>query len=92
MSRQPLNVVQISFFSDPEGKPPVDLLHQWPTLSAVAEAASRAGVRVSVVQASVHTQHLTRNSVDYYFLPFGEASLSKAGASLAHLQIGRAHV
>jgi len=90
MSRHPLNVVQLSFFSDPEGKSPVDLLHQWPTLPAVAEAASRAGVRVSVVQASIHTQHLTRNSVDYYFLPFGEASGSKAGAPLAHLLPGLA--
>jgi glycosyltransferase involved in cell wall biosynthesis len=85
MSRHPLHVVQVSFFSDPAGRSPVDLLHEWPTLPAVAEAASGAGVRVSVVQASIHAQRLTRNSVDYYFLPFGEASVSNAGAPLADL-------
>jgi hypothetical protein len=53
ISRHPLNVVQISFFSDPEGKSPAELLQQWPTLSAVAEAASRAGMRESVIQAPV---------------------------------------
>jgi glycosyltransferase involved in cell wall biosynthesis len=85
MSCHPLHVVQISFFSDPAGRSPEDLLHEWPTLSAVAEAASRAGVRVSVVQASIHTQHLTRNAVDYYFLPFCEASVANARARLADL-------
>jgi hypothetical protein len=82
MSRHPLHVAQISFFSDPEGRSPIDLLREWPTLSAVAEDASRAGVRVSLVQASIHAQHLTRNSVDYYFLPFGEGSGSNAGTPL----------
>jgi glycosyltransferase involved in cell wall biosynthesis len=90
MSRQPLHVVQISFFSDPARRFPVDLLREWPTLSAVAEAASRAGVRVSVVQASHHAQRLTRDSVDYYFLPIDEVSGSSAGTPLADLLPGLA--
>jgi glycosyltransferase involved in cell wall biosynthesis len=90
MPRRPLHVVQISFFSDPAGRSPVDLLQEWPTLAAVAEAASRAGVRVSVVQASAQAQRLTRHSVDYYFLPFGAASVANDGAPLADLLPGLA--
>ncbi len=69
---QLLHVVQISFFSDPEGRSPAQLLDAWPTLVDVAEAASRAGIGVSIVQASSHSECLKRQGVDYYFLPFGE--------------------
>ncbi len=40
----------------------------------VAEAASRAGVRVSVIQACPRTEHLENNGVQYHFLPFGQAA------------------
>jgi glycosyltransferase involved in cell wall biosynthesis len=70
------HVVQISFFTDPSGRRPEDLLQAWPTLVDVAEAAANAGVRISVVQASSHTQKLTREGVDYYFLPFGAGARS----------------
>jgi glycosyltransferase involved in cell wall biosynthesis len=72
MSRQSLHVVQISFFSDPERRSPAQLLDAWPTLVDVAEAACRSGIRVSVVQASSHSEHIARQGVRYYFLPFGE--------------------
>lgn len=73
MPRQMLNVTQISFFYDPEGRSPSQLLNAWPTLVDVAEAASQAGIRVSVVQACRQAERLVRNGVNYYFLPFGEA-------------------
>jgi glycosyltransferase involved in cell wall biosynthesis len=73
MLRQLLHVVQVSFFNDPEGRSPAQLLNAWPTLVDVAEASSQSGIRVSVVQASTHSQHLVRNCVHYYFLPFGNA-------------------
>lgn len=67
------HTVQISFFCDPAGRSPEQLLNAWPTLVDVAESASRSQVRVSVVQACVHSEHLARNGVHYYFLPFGDA-------------------
>ncbi|HEY3785330.1 MAG TPA: glycosyltransferase family 4 protein [Steroidobacteraceae bacterium] len=88
---RPLHVAQISFFNDPAGRTPATLLEAWPTLGEVAEAACAAGVRVSVVQASVHTETLTRNGVQYHFLPFGDASVSNEGAGrLAALLHGMA--
>jgi len=82
MSRQSLHVVQISFFNDPQARLPAQLLEAWPTLVDVAEAASRSGVRVSVVQACVHTQRLARAGVNYYFQPFGDAA-AQPGPSMA---------
>ncbi|HEY3658079.1 MAG TPA: glycosyltransferase family 4 protein [Steroidobacteraceae bacterium] len=69
-----MHVAQISFFTDPEGRTPGQLLHDWPTLVDVAEAASGAGVRVSVVQACSHSQYLVSNGVSYHFLPFGRGA------------------
>ena len=74
MPRPLLHVVQISFFNDPEGRLPRQLLDAWPSLVDVAEAASRAGMRVSVVQACAHSERLVRGAVDYYFQPFGDAA------------------
>src|ERR1700689_1505072 len=73
MPRPLLHVVQISFFNDPEGRSPAQLLDAWPSLVDVAEAAARSGNRVSVLQACSHTQRLTRAGVDYHFQPFGDA-------------------
>jgi glycosyltransferase involved in cell wall biosynthesis len=72
MPRPLLHVVQISFFADPEGRSPVQLLDAWPTLGDVAAAVHGAGVRVSVVQACARSERLERKGVCYYFLPFGE--------------------
>ncbi len=71
------NVVQINFFSDREERSPAQLLDAWPTLVDVAEAAARPGARVSVVQASTHSENFARRGVEYYFLPFGEGQRSK---------------
>lgn len=68
-----LHVVQISFFRDPEERSPWRLLRAWPSLVDVAEAACAGGVRVSVVQASSHSECLVRGGVHYHFLPLDEA-------------------
>jgi glycosyltransferase involved in cell wall biosynthesis len=73
MARQSLHVVQISFFADPEGRAPAQLLDAWSTLGDVADAVYGAGVRVSVVQACARSERLERKGVCYHFLPFGEA-------------------
>lgn len=63
-----LHVAQVSFFLDPQGREPEQLLHDWQSLADVAEATSAAGVRVSVIQACNRHRQLARNGVDYYFL------------------------
>jgi glycosyltransferase involved in cell wall biosynthesis len=89
MPRRPLHVVQISFFNDPQARRPEQLLDAWPSLVDVAEAACRAGKRVSVLQASPHAAHLVRGGVHYHFHPFGDAAAPKrAGAALRAL-LGR---
>jgi glycosyltransferase involved in cell wall biosynthesis len=87
--RSPLHVVQISFFRDPEERLPSQLLHAWPSLMDVAEAARAGGTHVTVVQASSHSEFLVWGGVHYHFLPFdaterpgqgnGEESARSAG-------------
>jgi glycosyltransferase involved in cell wall biosynthesis len=87
MTHRRLHVVQISFFSDPEERLPAQLLEAWSTLADVAEAVSRSSLRVSVVQASTHREHLKRNGVEYYFSPrdlFGEL-LHELGPDVFHV-------
>src|SRR6185312_17551444 len=67
-----LHVAHIGFFNDPQRRRPLQLLDAWPTLVDVAEAASGAGIRVSVLQACAHSEALERNGVRYHFLPFSE--------------------
>jgi glycosyltransferase involved in cell wall biosynthesis len=61
-------VAQISFFLDPQGRAPAQLLRDWPSLVDVAEAAHGAGVALSVIQASTHEQTLQHHGVTYHFL------------------------
>jgi glycosyltransferase involved in cell wall biosynthesis len=63
-----LRVAQIGFFLDPRQREPQQLLHDWPTMVDVAEAAAGAGAKVSVIQASSHQQTLRRGEVSYHFL------------------------
>ncbi len=76
-----LSVAQVSFFSDPQGRAPEELMTAWPTLTQVAEAAATSGVRVTVLQASQHACRLRRNDVDYHFLPFGGVASTEAGVA-----------
>jgi glycosyltransferase involved in cell wall biosynthesis len=73
MAAPPVRIVQLSFFRDPQSRPPQQLLEAWTTLVDVAEAARRAGVAVAVVQASEHTRSLLHEGIRYEFLPFGAA-------------------
>jgi glycosyltransferase involved in cell wall biosynthesis len=68
------HVVHISFFLDPLGRSPAELLSAWSTLVDVAEAASTPGIHVSVVQASSHIEQFDRNGVQYHFLPIDDAA------------------
>ncbi|MGH8220311.1 MAG: glycosyltransferase [Steroidobacteraceae bacterium] len=70
---RPLHVVQIGFFEDSLGRAPERLLDDWPTLVDVAECASRAGVRVSVLQTCTYEGTIARNGVDYHFAPRGSS-------------------
>jgi glycosyltransferase involved in cell wall biosynthesis len=63
-----LRVAQIGFFLDPQQREPLQLLHDWPTMVDVAEAAAGAGAEVAVIQASSREQTLTRGSVSYHFV------------------------
>ena len=83
-----MHVAQISFFTDPEARPPEQLLTDWPSLADVAECVYRAGVRVSVVQACVHSERKTRHGVNYHFLPFGRDRWVRAGSAFAALMRG----
>ena len=85
MLRRALQVAQISFFNDPEGRSPEQLLEAWPTLADFAEAASRSGIQISVVQACAHSHTLVRDGVRYYFLPFGDAQTIRENAALGEL-------
>ena len=63
-----LHVVQISFFVDPQRRDPERLLVDWHSLPDVARAASDAGLRVSVIQASCVENSLVRDGVTYSFI------------------------
>lgn len=79
-----MHVVQIDPFPDMLGRPPPQLLADWWTLVHCARSASDAGVRVSVVQASVRHDHLAQDGVDYHFLPLDDGH-GRASAGLARL-------
>jgi glycosyltransferase involved in cell wall biosynthesis len=80
-----LHVVQLSFFNDPQARQPQELLSAWPSLADIAECATVGGVRVSVIQASVHSDRVVRNGITYYFLPFGRATEGGVSAALKSL-------
>jgi hypothetical protein len=74
-----LHVAQINFHSDAQKREPEALLAAWPTVVDVAEAAARADVKVSVVQASPHWTAFERGGVAYHFLPCGQNHSTRAG-------------
>ncbi len=86
MSADSLHVAQLSFFLDPERRTPAQLLDAWPTLVDVAEAASRGGVRVSVIQASRDCETVTRGGIPFHFLPFRDAASGEASPLAALLR------
>lgn len=79
-----LRVAQVNPFLDPLGRPPEQLLGDWPTLGHCARAAARAGARVDVVQCCAVPDFIRRDGVDYHFLPF-DAGDGRPSARLAEL-------
>jgi glycosyltransferase involved in cell wall biosynthesis len=77
-----LHVVQISFFVDPQRRPPAALLREWRSLVDVAAAAASVGARVTVVQASMVPGEIVQSGVAFHFVapPVTGAPLSHAGA------------
>lgn len=63
-----MRVVQVSFHADPLRRDPDALLDAWPTLPAVARAASRAGAETTVVQASSVDARRERDGVRFEFV------------------------
>jgi glycosyltransferase involved in cell wall biosynthesis len=81
-----VRVAQIGFFWDSEDRSPERLMQDWSTMVDVAECADGAGADVTVIQASRHRRYLSRNRVNYHFLPFGAgARLAPAPGDLARL-------
>jgi glycosyltransferase involved in cell wall biosynthesis len=78
--------MQISFFVDERRRPPETLLRDWYSLEDVAAAVASAGVRVTVVQASLSPGAITRRGVEFVFIEPEPSSrslaLSKAFRSL----------
>ncbi len=88
MNAPSLRVVQVGFEVDRLAREPARLLEDWPTLVEVAEAARRAGVQVSVVQAGPRAEVLNRNGVAYHFFTRG----ADAPALIGSLQPDLVHV
>ncbi|MFI4868096.1 MAG: glycosyltransferase family 4 protein [Steroidobacterales bacterium] len=81
-----LRVAQIGFFIDPRQREPQQLLHDWPTMVDVAQAACGGGAQVSVIQASSRAQTLTQRDITYHFLaPHRHASGIARGSGLRRL-------
>jgi len=72
-------VVQVITRSDAHHRDPETLLHAWPTLTGVAAAAARAGVRVTVVLPARRDHLIERDGVRYQFLH--EASVASRGTT-----------
>jgi glycosyltransferase involved in cell wall biosynthesis len=77
-----MHIAHIGCFSDPRRRLPEQLMDAWPTLVDVAESVAGCGARVSIIQASEHSQRVDRNGVNYHFAPFGGPS-SPLGAESA---------
>lgn len=76
-----MNVMQISFFVDPQRRPPEQLLRDWFSLEHIAVAVASAGARVTVVQASLAPGTLTRGGVEFVFMAPDPPSASLAQSS-----------
>jgi glycosyltransferase involved in cell wall biosynthesis len=60
--------MQLSFFVDPQRRPPEQLLRDWHSLEDVAAAVASTGARVTVVQASLSPGELARGGVAFHFV------------------------
>ncbi|HET9475115.1 MAG TPA: glycosyltransferase family 4 protein [Steroidobacteraceae bacterium] len=74
-----MHVVQVSFYVDPQARPPRELLRQWTSLGHIAGAVADNGDRVTVVQASQHRERFHESGVEYCFLPPDTGGLASSG-------------
>src|SRR5688572_16929100 len=65
---RPVHVVHISFFVDPQRRPPQLLLRDWFPLVDVAAAVASAGGRVTVIQASTVTGTVVQAGAAFHFV------------------------
>ena len=63
-----MRVVHVNCVIDAARRAPADLLAAWPTLSAVADAAARAGAEVTVLQASHFPAEHRQRGITYRFI------------------------
>ena len=63
-----MHVAQINFLPAPAAYTTAQILAQWPSLVDIAEAVGSSGVRVSVIQAATHREHVMRNDIGYHFV------------------------
>ncbi|MEO8621095.1 MAG: glycosyltransferase family 4 protein [bacterium] len=87
-----LRVVQVSFHLDSERRAADVLLRAWPTLPAVASAASSADVEVIVVQAAHASERVDVDGVAYHFVEDGTRTRTRVIDRVATLEPDVVHV
>lgn len=85
-----LHVAQINFHPAPAGLGLAETLGRWSSLVDIAESATGAGVRVSVMQRAWRAEYLHRNGVDYRYVTEGDPG--GLARMLADLQVDVVHV
>ena len=83
-------MIQISFFVDPQRRPPERLLSDWHSLADIAVAVASSGVSVTVVQASWVPGKVVRNGVEFLFLPPDEQTGLLTRQYIVHGGVARA--
>jgi glycosyltransferase involved in cell wall biosynthesis len=63
-----MRVAQVSFFRDPQSRPPERLLEIWPTLARVARAARNEETEIRVFQACHEDARVERGGVTFDFV------------------------
>lgn len=63
-----MRALHVSFFVDPERRPPRLLLEHWFSLVDVSRAAATAGIEVGVVQASTVAGRIEKEGVTFHFV------------------------
>lgn len=91
-----LHVAQLNFPPAPAGLGLEALLARWPSLVDIAEMVAGARIRVAVLQAASHSEHLTRNGIDYWLVDIGEARSAgekarRFASVLAGMDVGVLH-
>jgi len=83
-----MNIAHVSFYVDPQGRAPRELLRDWRSLGEIAGAVAGQGHAVTVIQASQRTEKLDLDGVRYRFLrsPASRAGLADSDEFVTLLQ------